>query len=314
VFQTRRDRVAGIGIARYAPNEPGFLKLARPRDGRRPVHPRRVWRGREKEGKDAVLNKRFEEREEYEAGGSELAAETARSAAESSAADRPRGTDDEKVSLFWRVFGGTILSMIALGTITLYNSISSNIAELRNELNREREARSELVRKDEFNSRTSNQYERIRSFDGMKAEHEALKERINANGAALDALKKDSAGTADAVKRDAAALEVLKERLTALEGLKKEVAAVELLRERLAAAAADLKTVRDDVAVIQREVERNRAGDNERKASRDAQFKQVEESLKEVQKGLQECREKLARLEGARPGRPPSGKPDGTPE
>ena len=51
------------------------------------------------------------------------------------------GRNEEKISIFWRVFGGTILSIVALAVITLYNSISSNISDLRNEVNREREAR-----------------------------------------------------------------------------------------------------------------------------------------------------------------------------
>jgi DNA repair exonuclease SbcCD ATPase subunit len=247
-----------------------------------------------------VLQKRLGHEEETD--GSLLAGETMRSAAGSAAAVNSSPKEDEKMSLFWRVFGGTILSIAALGSITLYNSISTNISELRGELNREREARAELVKKDEFNSRTSNQYERMRSFDGLKAEHEALKERISANASVLDSLKKEFAPTLDAVKKDAAALEVLKERLTALEAVKKEIAGIDLLKERLTAIATDLKASRDDLARLQQEVERNRAGDAERKASRDAQFKQVEETLKELQKGLQFCREKVARLEGVQPG------------
>ena len=52
---------------------------------------------------------------------------------------------------------------------------------------------------------------------------------------------------------------------------------------------------------VQQELERNKASDLERKTSRDIQAKQVEDALKELQKGLQDCREKLARLEGAKP-------------
>ena len=66
-------------------------------------------------------------------------------------------------------------------------------------------------------------------------------------------------------------------------------------------AAADLKTVRDEMQKVQQEQERNKASDLERKSSRDLQAKQVEEALKELQKGLQDCREKIARLEGAQP-------------
>jgi chromosome segregation ATPase len=180
--------------------------------------------------------------------------------------------------------------MVTLGAITLYNSISSNIAELRAELSREREARTELVKKDEFNSRTTTQYERIRSLDGLKAEFEGLKERVNGNAAAVEAIKKEVAAGTDAVKKDAAALEVL--------------------REKFAAAVIDLKVLRDETLKLQKEQDRNQASDLERKASRDAQHKQVDEVLKELQKGLQDCREKLARLEGSRPPEP-KGKPAG---
>ena len=156
-------------------------------------------------------------------------AETARSAADG---DRDAGKkpDDEKMSLFWRVFGGTILSIITLVGITIFNNVSSGIAELRAELNREREARAELVKKDEFNARTSSQYERIRAFDNLKADIEGLRERANTNAAAIDGLKKDAAAAldaarkeltalADSFKRDAANLEVLRDRLGGVEAL-----------------------------------------------------------------------------------------------
>jgi len=106
---------------------------------------------------------------------------------------------------------------------------------------------------------------------------------------------------ADGVKKDAASLEVLKERVANLETLKKDVAGIDLIKERMASAAADLKSLRDDMSKVQQEVERNKNGELERKTSRDVQFKQVDESLKELQKGLQDCREKLARLEGMQP-------------
>jgi DNA repair exonuclease SbcCD ATPase subunit len=206
-------------------------------------------------------------------------AETTRSSTSSPA--HATRQDDEKLSLFWRVFGGTILSIIALGAITLYNNLSSSIAELRGELNRERETRAEMVKKDEFNSRGNSQSDRIRTLEGLKAEFEGLKERASANAASLDGLKKDVGGTADIVKKDAAALDVLK--------------------EKAASAASDLKSIHDDVMKVQQEQERNRTSDLERKTSRDIQHKQVEDSLKELQKGLQDCREKLARMEGMQP-------------
>lgn len=243
--------------------------------------------------------------------------ETARSAAEPK--PEPPKSDDHKISVFWRVFGGTILSIVALVAITLFNNISSTISELRAEVSREREARAELVKKDEFNARISNQYERIRSHDGLKVELEALKERTGTNLTAMDALKKelmlaldgakkDASATADAVKRDTLAIELLKERLTAVEALKKDLAALDAVKEKAAAAATELKAVRDEVMKVSSEIERNKAADNERKMSRDALQKQTDDVLKELTRGLQECREKLARLEGAKPQPKDTGK------
>ncbi len=243
-----------------------------------------------------MLQKRYGAHDGRDGSGDEAvgAAEAVRAAQPARAGE----AGDERVSLFWRVFGGTLLSMVALGALTLYNSISGNITDLRAELSREREARAELVKKDEFNTRTSTQYERIRSLDALKADHEGLRERVNAAAAAVDTLRKDAAAGADALRKDAAALEVVKDRVAGLEGVRKDVAGLDGLREKLAAAAADLKAVREEVARTTQEQDRNRAADLERKAHRDAQHRQVEEVLKDLQKGLQDCREKLARLEG----------------
>jgi hypothetical protein len=200
------------------------------------------------------------------------AAETLRSSAESSQHHHKPAEkkDEEKMSLFWRVFGGTILSITALGVITLYNNLSSGIADLRAELSKEREARAELVKKDEFQSRSQALYERMRSAEAIKADVEGLREKSNTNAAAIDGVKKDTAG-------------------------------VEVLRERLNTVTAELKTAREDVQKLQAELEKNRTADLERKAARDTQTRQQDEAIKELQKALQDCREKLARLEGAMP-------------
>ena len=64
-----------------------------------------------------MLQKRFGQDEERdEAAGGLTGNETLRSTADSKAIER---TGEEKISLFWRVFGGTILSIVALVSITL---------------------------------------------------------------------------------------------------------------------------------------------------------------------------------------------------
>jgi vacuolar-type H+-ATPase subunit I/STV1 len=257
--------------------------------------------------------------ESPEPNGTPVVAETLRAVAAAHHRDSDGPKDEEKMSLFWRVFGGTILSIAALVSITLYNSLQSGIAELRAELGRERaaaaglakkedldkerEARAAFAKKDDVDSRMTKQYERIRAIEAQKADIEALRERVAGNTAAVDAVRKETGAAVEAVKRETAGLELLRERVAAVEALKKEVAGLDAVREKLAALAADLKAAREEVARAQREVEGNKVADLERKAFRDAQARQVDEAIKELQKGVQDCREKLARLEG------PGGQP-----
>ena len=244
--------------------------------------------------------------------------ETTRAATDAGGEKAEKKKDDEHMSLFWRLFGGTILSIAALVTINIFNNMSSSIAELRADVNREREARGELVKKEEFNSRVTAQYERIRGIDVVKVDLEGVKEKSRTNaatidtvkrdtGVAVDAVKKDAAATAESQKKDTTALEGLKEKVAGLEAIKKDVAGLDSLKEKTIAAAAELKILRADVQKVSGEIEKNKVSDLERKTNRDTQYKQVQEMLKELQKGLQDCREKLARLEGAKPPTPATG-------
>jgi hypothetical protein len=231
--------------------------------------------------------------------------------------EKPADNDEAKLSLFWRVFGGTIISIVALVAVTLYNNMSSSISELRSELTRANEARmtavselraemsranegkSDLVRKDEFNSRLTKNWDGVQALQqthnaqnatltSMKTEQEGLKERFTKVVADLEALRKDEAGTTDVLKKDLQA---------ATEAIKKDIAAIEILRERTMTLAADTKASRDELLKLRQDVDRNQTQDLERRDRRDSQYKAVDEQLKELTKGLQECREKLARLE-----------------
>lgn len=255
-----------------------------------------------------------------------LIAETLRSAVQTSSSCNKEDKEEkgEHMSLFWRVFGGTILSISSLIVITLYNNLSTGISDIRADLNKEREARGDLVKKDDYNTRSNAVFDRIHSLDALKPEIEGLRERANANAASMesvkkdtcatvdglkkdvattvDALKKDVSATIDLVKKDETQMVIVKERLTAVESLKKDVDGIEILKDKVASVVADIKSVHDEIGKLQQSTERNRSTELERKASQDLQLKQVEDALKDLQKGLQDCREKLARLEGAQPG------------
>ncbi|HEY2911595.1 MAG TPA: hypothetical protein VGI99_15190, partial [Gemmataceae bacterium] len=190
--------------------------------------------------------------------------------------------EEEKMSLFWRVFGGTILSIVALVFITLYNNLANGMGELRNDLSREREARASLARKDDIEARMKSQYDRLRAVEGFKADIEAIKERGTSNAAAAEAVRKDLGTSIDSLKKDTASIEVLKERIVTLEGLKKEIAGIDALKEKLATLSTDLKSARDEVQKAHQELEKNKAADLERKSARDAQSKQLDETLKDL--------------------------------
>ena len=266
-----------------------------------------------------MLQKRFgqdldSEIENRQDGGETLTAiETARSITSSpvSAPKHDEKKDEEKMSLFWRVFGGTILSIVALVAITLYNSLANSIGDLRSELSREREARTALAKKDDVDARIKTQYERIRTLEGYKVDIESIRERASANAVASETVKKDLGASLDSLKKDTAGLELLKERVAVLDALKKDIAGIDGLKEKVATLTVDLKVARDEVQKAQQEVEKNKAADLERKLFRDAQAKQLDETIKELQKNVQACREKIARLEGSQVGPPerPTSKP-----
>jgi archaellum component FlaC len=226
--------------------------------------------------------------------------------------------DEERMSLFWRVFGGTILSIAALVIITLFNNVTSTITDLRSELVRANdarataitelradlakstEARADLIRKDEFNSRMTSSWDRLQNLQqqnntqnatltSMKTEIDGLKERLTRQATEGDTIRKDVGAIVEGLKKDQSAT---------TETMKKDIAALEIVKERLMTMATDLKGMRDDYAKVRTEVDKNQAYDFERRDRRDTQYKHIDEAIKELQKGLQDCREKLARFEG----------------
>lgn len=238
---------------------------------------------------------------------------------------KPKPEKSDKIALIWQVFGGTILSIVALAFVTIYNNLTSNISELRGELNRTNtelrseiartnEARADLVRKDEFTTRSTTVWDGIKTLQAQnntqlttlssqRAEVDTLKERLNRQTADFETLKKDQALSTGSLKTELIGVDTVKEKLTSL--------------------VAELKSTRDDVQRMRMELDRNQAYDNERKEHRDKQYRQTDEVIKELQKGIQDCREKLARMEGQygppasspivpKKANPPRSKPDET--
>jgi DNA repair exonuclease SbcCD ATPase subunit len=112
-------------------------------------------------------------------GGNSLqAAETLRSSAE--CASPPQAAEprvEERISVFWRVFGGTLLSIAALVCITIYQQFSGSLNDLRRDLNHQNETRADLVKKDDFNNRISTLWNSIKELSAVSTGVSALTER-----------------------------------------------------------------------------------------------------------------------------------------
>jgi hypothetical protein len=169
-----------------------------------------------------------------------LAAETLRSGH-----GKPVKSDErpeEKLSLFWRVFGGTILSICALTIITAYQQLAGGIHDLRTDVSRIREVTGEYLKKDEFNARSTQVWNRLNELNGLNASISVLTNKVGgiedqrkvgeqdhkdllAVAATLAALKDRESNLekqirdADAERREVMReLQQLRERLAKLEG------------------------------------------------------------------------------------------------
>jgi hypothetical protein len=72
---------------------------------------------------------------------------------------------EEKLSLFWRVFGGTILSITALVAITLYQQLTGSIADLRSTLSHLSENQAEMIKKDDAQNRFNTVWSSLRDVE-----------------------------------------------------------------------------------------------------------------------------------------------------
>ena len=124
--------------------------------------------------------------------------------------------------------------------------------------------------------------------------------------ATLDLARKEQSAINDGLKKDVAAIEGVKVRLTAAEGMKKEIDAIkkelgalDAAKEKLTMILAELKDHRDELGKLRQDTERNQAGDAERKKSRDDQYAKLLDAMKELDKAVRTCSEKIARLEGS---------------
>src|SRR5262245_28409618 len=119
---------------------------------------------------------------------------------QATSAEKPE--KEERISVFWRIFGGTILSIVALVVVTLYNQLTASVSELRNELgylnkdlrkdlNRLGETHADLVKKDEFSTRMRSVWDNIKEVRNDNTVVTSLKERTAALEQQLKAAEDD---------------------------------------------------------------------------------------------------------------------------
>lgn len=180
---------------------------------------------------------------------------------------------DEKISVFWRVFGGTILSITALVVIQAYQSLNSNLHELRSDQNRLRELSADFVKKDEFGNRTTNMWNRVQELQSIST-------NLSVASNKLTTLEQQFTGSERERKElhaSVAQLALLKDRCQALEEQRK---VSEQDHKELLAAAATIQALKDKDAALEK------------------QLRDAETERKDLVRELQTLRERLAKLEG----------------
>jgi septal ring factor EnvC (AmiA/AmiB activator) len=137
-----------------------------------------------------------------------LAAETLRQAACADAAVASVARPEEKFSLFWRVFGGTLLSIAAMACITVYTQFSGSLHDLRDELNRIHETHADFLKKEEFTARTTGIWSALNLVNGelpaLKTRSAVIENQLQASESERKELQKE--------------VQQLRERLAAVEG------------------------------------------------------------------------------------------------
>lgn len=206
-----------------------------------------------------------------------LATETTRQAAHATPKSDPHGkSSEEKISLFWRIFGGTILSIAALVVITAYQSMSNSIHELRLAVSAGNEARAELVKKEEFQSSRTKTWDRLAE---MQKEVSTMQTPVNQLRDRLAALEETTKTMSNERKEMLEMHATIKERLTQFEARLNGNTMTQ----------KDVQTLQSSLSALQ-----------EKSTVRDQQLKQVEDERKELLKDIQSLRERLAKIEAAK--------------
>jgi hypothetical protein len=131
------------------------------------------------------------------------------------------GKAEERLPVFWRIFGATLLSIAALVVITLCQHFSANLNELRTELGhlgaelrkdiaRLCESQVHLVQKEEFGTRLTSVWNSLKDLQSLSATVAGLREK--------SLVREEQSRQQDERKELLRELQRLRERLALLEG------------------------------------------------------------------------------------------------
>jgi DNA repair exonuclease SbcCD ATPase subunit len=145
---------------------------------------------------------------------------------------------EEGPSAFWKIFGGTLLSIAALVAITLCQHFNARLnalqadasyqnTDLRKDLSRLSEAQAELLKKDEFNNRLKSVWDNLKDVRDIAALLAGLKERA---GAAEQQLRVAEAERKELLRE----VQLLREQRVAEQERRELLRELQALRERLA--------------------------------------------------------------------------------
>jgi chromosome segregation ATPase len=183
---------------------------------------------------------------------------------------------EEKLSLFWRVFGGTLLSICALVVMTAYQQLTGGIHDVRNDVARLREASADFLKKDDYNNRSTQMWNRVNELNALNASVSVLTNKmtgVEQQLAAADRDRKDMQGPI-------ALVAALREKLTGLEEQRK---VSEQDHKDLVAMSANLTALTK-------------------------QLKEADSERREMAREVQNLRERLAKLEGQSEAKPTADK------
>jgi hypothetical protein len=136
---------------------------------------------------------------------------------------------EARTPAFWKLFGGTLLSVATLIVITLCQQFSAGLNDLRKDILRLSQGQGETVKEDELNSRIRPLWERVRELEADRAALAALKEeavmfleRLRSAEQECRALAREVQGLREATvggrEKNAQELRRLRQRLAVLEG------------------------------------------------------------------------------------------------